>query len=138
MKIFIAGFDTETNTFAPIPTGRRGFEEGFMAHGDATRQPANYCSAQLHVWRGCAEERGWEVIESLCTYAEPGGTIVRPVYEQLRDEILADLKKAGPVEIVLLALHGAMVAEGYDDCEGDILAGVRAITGATTIVGAEL
>jgi len=40
MKLFIAGFDTETNTFAPIPTGIRGFEEGFMAHGDATRQQA--------------------------------------------------------------------------------------------------
>src|SRR5437762_5203081 len=77
MKLFIAGFDTETNTFAPIPTGIRGFEEGFMAHGDATRQEANYASVQLHVWRRLAEARNWQVIESLCTYAEPGGVIVR-------------------------------------------------------------
>ncbi len=138
MKVFIAGFDTETNTFAPIPTGIRGFEEGFMAHGDATRQEANYSSVQLHVWRRRAEERGWQVVESLCTYAEPGGTIVRAVYERLRDEILGDLKKAGQVDIVLLALHGAMVAVGYDDCEGDILSKVRAIVGPKTIIGAEL
>jgi microcystin degradation protein MlrC len=138
MKVFIAGFDTETNTFAPIPTGIRGFKEGFMAHGDATAQEANYSSIQLHAWRQLAEARNWQVVESLCTYAEPGGTIVRSVYEGLRDEILDDLKKAGSVDVVLLALHGAMVAEGYDDCEGDILSKVRAIVGAKTVVGAEL
>ncbi len=138
MKVFIAGIDTETNTFAPIPTGQRAFEEGFMAHGDATRQIANYCSTQLHVWRRRAEERGWQVIESLCTFAEPGGIVVRAVYEGLREEILSDLKRAGPVDIVLLALHGAMVAEGYDDCEGDVLAKTREIAGAKTVIGAEL
>lgn len=138
MKVFIAGFDTETNTFAPLPTGRRGFEVGFLAHGDATSQPENYCSAQLFVWRRRAEARGWQVSEGLCTYAEPGGTIVRTAYEELRDELLADLEAAMPVDIVLLALHGAMAAEGYDDCEGDILSRVRAIVGPDVVVGAEL
>ena len=138
MKLFIAGFDTETNSFAPLPTGRRGFEEGFLAHGDATQQPENYCSAQLFVWRRRAEALGWEVAEGLCTYAEPGGTIVRDVYESLRDELLADLEAAMPVDVVLLALHGAMAAYGYDDCEGDILARVRRIVGPDVIVGAEL
>ncbi|WP_342642538.1 M81 family metallopeptidase [Rhodoligotrophos ferricapiens] len=137
MKLFIAGFDTETNTFVPQPTSRRGFEEGFIAHGDATRRPENYCSAQLHIWRRRAEENGIEVAESLCTYAEPGGLIIRQVYEELRDEILHDLKAAGPVDMVLLALHGAMAAEGYDDCEGDILARIRAVAGPRAIIGAE-
>src|ERR1700756_4113364 len=114
MKLFIAGFDTETNTFAPLPTGRRAFAEGFIAHGDATRQPENYCSAQLHVWRRLAEDRGFAVAEGLCAFAEPGGTIVRKVYEELRDEILADLRAAMPVDLVLIALHGAMVAEDCD------------------------
>jgi len=138
MKLFIAGLDTETNTFAPIPTGRRAFADGFIAHGDATRQPENYCSAQLNVWRRRGEERGWAVAESLCAFAEPGGTVVRAVYEELRDEILADLRRALPVDVVILALHGAMVAEGYDDCEGDILARVRAIVGESVPIGAEL
>ncbi|MGF7160519.1 microcystin degradation protein MlrC [Rhodoligotrophos appendicifer] len=137
MKIFIAGFDTETNTFAPLPTGRRGFEDGFMAHGNATSLPANYCSAQLHVWRRIGEAAGCEIVESLCTYAEPGGLIIGAVYEELRDEILRDLRAAGPVDVVLLALHGAMAAEGYDDCEGDILAKVRSIVGPAIIIGAE-
>lgn len=138
MKIFIAGFDTETNSFAPLPTGMRGFEEGFLAHGDATSRPENYCSAQLYVWRRRAEEAGYTVAEGLCTFAEPGGTIVRSVYETLRDELLDDLRAAMPVDIVLLALHGAMAAVGYDDCEGDILARVREIVGPDAAIGAEL
>src|SRR3546814_9352976 len=43
-----------------------------------------------------------------------------------------------PFDMILLALHGAMVAEGYDDCEGDILARVREIVGPDVPVGAEL
>jgi microcystin degradation protein MlrC len=35
-------------------------------------------------------------------------------------------------------MHGAMVAEGYDDCEGDTLARVREIVGPDTVVGIEL
>ncbi|MFO1061266.1 MAG: M81 family metallopeptidase [Dongiaceae bacterium] len=138
MKIFIAGFDTETNTFAPIPTGYESFEGNFLAHGDATRRPPNYCSGQLIVWRRRAEALGWQVAEGLCTFAEPGGRIVRPAYERLRDEILAGLERAMPVDAVILALHGAMAAVGTDDCEGDLLGRIRAIVGPAVPVGAEL
>jgi microcystin degradation protein MlrC len=138
MKIFIAALDTETNTVAPLPTGALAFAEGFVAHGNATALPENYCSAQLYVWRRRAAALGWDIAESLCAYAEPGGITARPVYEGFREEILADLRRAMPVDAVLLALHGAMVAEGYDDCEGDLLAAVRAIVGPDVPVGAEL
>jgi microcystin degradation protein MlrC len=137
VKLFIAALDTETNTFAPLPTGAQAFAEGFVAHGDATRRPENYCSAQLHVWRRRAEALGWAVAESLCAYAEPGGITARPVYEGFREEILADLRQAQP-DVVLLALHGAMVADGYDDCEGDLLAAVRDVVGPDVPIGVEL
>jgi microcystin degradation protein MlrC len=138
VKLFMAALDTETNTFAPLPTGALAFAEGFVAHGNATALPENYCSAQLHVWRRRAEALGWDVAESLCAYAEPGGITARAVYEGFRAEILADLTRAMPVDAVLLGLHGAMVAAGYDDCEGDLLAAVRVIVGPDVPVGAEL
>jgi microcystin degradation protein MlrC len=43
-----------------------------------------------------------------------------------------------PVDMVLLGLHGAMLADGHDDCEGDLLQRVRAIVGPAVVVGAEL
>lgn len=138
MRVFIAGLDTETNTFAPTPTGYQSFAEGFLARGDATRRPPNYCSSQLMTWRRRAEECGWDVVEGLCACAEPGGRIVKAAYTRLRDELLSDLRRAMPVDIVLLALHGAMAAENVDDCEGDILARVREIVGDVVVVGCEL
>lgn len=138
MRIFMAGMDTETNTFAPIPTGYASFEEIGIAHGDATSRPMNEPSCQLYVWRERGEADGHEIIESLCVNAEPGGITIRKVYEDFRDEIIDDLKAALPVDAVLLALHGAFVAEGYDDTEGDLLAHVRAVVGPDVPIGAEL
>jgi microcystin degradation protein MlrC len=55
----------------------------------------------------------------------------------MRDEILGQLETAMPVDGVLLGLHGAMVAFGYDDCEGDLIERVRAIVGPKAVIGVE-
>jgi microcystin degradation protein MlrC len=52
--------------------------------------------------------------------------------------VLTQLEAAMPVDAVILGLHGAMVAAGYEDTEGDILARVRAIVGPDVLVCAEL
>jgi len=52
--------------------------------------------------------------------------------------LLDDLRRALPVDVVALGLHGAMVADGYPDCEGDLLARVRALVGEAVVIGAEL
>jgi len=78
------------------------------------------------------------LVESIVAIAQPAGPTVRAVYESLRDEILDDLRQALPVDVVLFYLHGAMVADGYDDCEGDLLERCRAIVGEDVVIGAEL
>lgn len=138
MKVFIACLGTETNTFSPLPTAEEGFREWMLYRGDATRRPENLFSAPLHLWRQAAEAQQAEVVESLSAFAQPAGITVRKVYEGFRDEILTDLKAAMPVDLVLLSMHGAMVADGYDDCEGDLLERVRQIVGPQAAVGAEL
>jgi microcystin degradation protein MlrC len=137
MRIFIAGLATESSSFSPIPTGRANFEESFVAHGDATRRAPMLFSAPLHVWRAAAEGRGWEVVESLSAFAQPAGPTVKSLYEEYRDEILHDLEAAMPVDIVLFSMHGAMMADGYPDCEGDLLRRTRAIVGSGPTIGAE-
>lgn len=135
MKVFIAGLATETNSFSPLPTGILGFSEGRIYHGDATQHPLEYATAPLHIWRKRAEEIGATVVESLAAHAQPAGPTVRPVYEAFRDEILADLRAAGPVDVILLSLHGAMIADGYPDCEGDLIAACRARAPGAVIAG---
>lgn len=138
MKIFIATLATETNTFSPIPTGREGFEEMSLFRGDATRHTPFIFSEPLYVWRDLARTDGHQVVESLCAAAQPAGRTVAHVYEGFRDDILSDLRAARPVDLVLLMMHGAMVAEGEDDCEGDVLARVREVVGPDVPIGVEL
>lgn len=136
MKVFIGGLATETNTFSPMPTGRLAFEDTFVTR-EATRLTANFISAPLHVWRKMAEERGWEVVEGLMAFAQPSGTTTQATYETYRDEILDHIRASKP-DIVLFSLHGAMIAVGYDDCEGDLIARTRAILGKDAVIGVEL
>src|SRR4051812_20143762 len=137
-KIFTATLGTETNTFASIPTGHQLFEETCLFRKGSYGKNVPMFGAPLAVWRGRAEAKGWEVVESLCAFAMPAGKTVKKVYEGFRDEIIADLKAAMPIDGVLLSLHGAMVAEGYDDAEGDLLEHVRRVVGPDVPVGAEL
>lgn len=136
MRLFTACFATETNSFSPIPTGMEAFGRYLVRGGVPERAPL--FGAPLVVFRNLARARGYTVIEGLYTFAEPAGPTVRAVYEALRDELLAELRAALPVDAVLLSLHGAMMADGYDDCEGDLLARVRALVGPTVPIGAEL
>ena len=139
MKLFMATLATETNTFSPIPTGRAAFTGGreWYRH-DASRQPPTIANIPLIAWRRLGEADGHEVAESLCTFAQPAGTTLKHVYEELRDTMLADLRAAMPVDVVLLFMHGAMIAHDYDDCEGDTLARVRQIVGLDATIGIEL
>ncbi|MDQ0396394.1 M81 family metallopeptidase [Labrys monachus] len=138
MRIFTASFATETNTFSPVPTDRASFEMAFYAPPGQHPETPTLCSSPMVVLRRRAQEEGFTLIEGTATWAEPGGLLQRQAYEGLRDEILAQLRAALPVDGVVLGLHGAMVAQGYDDCEGDLLARIRDIVGPGVLIAAEL
>ncbi len=138
MRVFTGTLATETNTFAPMPTGLSAFKERSYFPAGTHPEHMTMFAGPLFVARQRAAQYGWTLIEGVVAAANPGGLVTRAAYETLRDELLADLKAALPVDIVLLGLHGAMVADGYDDCEGDLLARVRELAGPRTVVGAEL
>lgn len=139
MRIFTASLATETNTFSPVPTDRASFEMAFYAPPGKHPETPTLCSSPMLVLRRRArEDKGLTVIEGTAAWAEPGGLLNRQAYEALRDAILAELKTALPVDGVVLGLHGAMVAQGYDDCEGDLLERVRTIVGPKVVIAAEL
>ncbi|MBF0679821.1 MAG: M81 family metallopeptidase [Devosia sp.] len=138
MRLFIATLGTETNTFASFPTGLDDFQDCFWNEADIASADPSPWSGPTQSWLKRGEAEGWEVVQSLFAFASPAGPTTRPAYETMRDRILGDLRAAGPVDAVLLYLHGAMVADGYDDCEGDLVSRVREIVGPNVRIGLEL
>ncbi|MDD5335918.1 MAG: M81 family metallopeptidase [Rhodoferax sp.] len=138
MRVFSASLATETNTFGPMPTGLSSFRDrGYFPAGQHPDQ-MTFFSGPLWAARLRGADQGWDLVEGVVAGAQPSGITTRHAYETLREELLTDLRRALPVDMVLLGLHGAMVADGYDDCEGDLLERVRAIVGPGVVVGAEL
>ena len=138
MRVFTAALATETNTFAPMPTGLAAFRDRGYYPAGKHPEAMSFFAAPLFAARQRAKTLGWDVVEGMVAAAQPSGTPTRVAYETLRDELLADLRGALPVDMVVLGLHGAMVADGCDDCEGDLLARVREVVGSKVVVGAEL
>ncbi|MDJ0656689.1 MAG: M81 family metallopeptidase [Xanthomonadales bacterium] len=134
MRVFIASIATETNTFAAAPTGAGSFSVE-RANDPENWEPDNPWRAML---QSLAEESCHEITVGLLADAQPSGVVVREVYEELRDELLEDLRSAMPVDAIMLPLHGAMVADGYPDCEGDILEHIRQLVGPDVAIGVEL
>ena len=138
MRLFAAALGLEANTFAPVPTSYRAFAEKlYFPPGKHPDEPRHQTAA-LWVARRRAKAEGYTLVEGSCYAAQPGGIAVKAAYERMREEILGQLREAGQVDGVILHLHGAMIAQGYDDCEGDLLERARAIVGPKCVIGIEL
>jgi microcystin degradation protein MlrC len=137
-RIFTACLGTETNSFSPIPTGMSVYQQTMLVRGGQHGDRPGLFGVPLLRWKQQAQALGWTVVEGLATFATPGGNTTRTTHAALRDEILAELQSALPVDAVLLNLHGAMIADGDPDAEGDLLARVRALVGPAVPIAAEL
>lgn len=135
-KVFLGSIATETNTFSPLRTDLQDFKDSFYASPGQHPKTPTLCSAIYPVARTCAHKYGWQLIEGTASWAEPGGIINQSSWNFLRDQFLSELKAALPVDIVLLGLHGAMVAQNCLDCEGELIEAARTIVGPDTIIGA--
>jgi microcystin degradation protein MlrC len=126
MKFFFSALVTETNTFSNIPTSRDSFETHV---GRAALENDSLLTGYVqHFDRQCAAAGASGVI-GLCAYAQPSSPVVQRDYEHLRDALVDELRRCGPLDAVFLMLHGAMAAEECLDCEGDVLARIRAVVG---------
>lgn len=138
MRLFSATIATETNTFSPLPTSIEAFKESvFLRPGEHPDDAPRMCTAPLFVARKRAAKDGFTLVEGSCFAASPAGKVNQADYEFMRDEVLAQLRAALPLDGVLFGLHGAMVAHGYDDVEGDLLERARAIVGPKVLIGVE-
>jgi microcystin degradation protein MlrC len=129
MKLFFAALTTETNTFSNIPTSRQSFEKLCCRRGADALRGDNILAPHVQRFAQRAAELGAQVEIGLCASAQPSAPLSRRDYEDLREELLGDVRGCGSVDAVFLVLHGAMVAQDCLDCEGDILGSARRIIG---------
>lgn len=131
-RAFTAVLATETNTFSPIRIDINAFRASLLARPGEHPETPTLCSAVVTVGRDFARTHGWDLIEGTAAWADPAGLVARQTFEELRDEILGQIEAQAPFDVVMIGLHGAMVAEGYDDPEGDLLSRIRALVGPDT------
>ena len=134
-RVFVASIATETNTFSPLRTDLKDFTDSFYAGPGEHPATPTLCSAVFPVARRVADQYNWQLIEGTAAWAEPGGVVNQGTWEFLRDQLLDELRNAGSIDVVLLGLHGAMVSQNCDDCEGELLEAVRKEVGPTAVIG---
>ena len=135
MRVFCASVATECNTFSPLRADFTDFAQSFYAPPGAHPETPTLCSAVFPALRRREAAGEIELIEGTATWAEPGGIVNAPTWDRLREEVLAQLRAALPVEAVVLGLHGAMIAENCVDCEGVLIESMREVVGPDVTIG---
>ena len=130
-RIAVAGFQHETNTFAPFATGWDDFvkADGWpgLTRGEEVREV--FAELNIPISGFMAAARDWELLPLVWASAEPAGRVSDEAFERITAIICDGLAAAGPLDGVYLDLHGAMVTESQEDGEGEILRRVRAVIG---------
>jgi microcystin degradation protein MlrC len=129
VRAFVAMMSHETNTFSNIPTDRAQFEARDLRYCGEIVEHFRDTGTCLGGMLEAAGRLGLALVPSVAAAASPAGRVTREIYDHVKDRITADLARGGPWTGVLLDLHGAMVPEGLDDGEGDLIAAVRTAVG---------
>ncbi len=129
MRLFLAMMSHETNTFSNIPTDRAQFEMRHLHYGGEIIETFRDTGTCLGGMIAAAAQHGATLVPSIAAAASPAGRVTRDIYQHVKTRMLADLAAAGPLDGVLLDLHGAMVPDGVDDGEGDLISAVRQAVG---------
>jgi microcystin degradation protein MlrC len=123
LRIGIGGIHIESSTFTPHLATDADF---------AVRRGAELLAR--YAFTSTTEGVDW--VPLVHARAVPGGPVVPETYQRLEDELLDRIGRAGPLDGVLLDMHGAMFVPGREDIEADLAARVRATVGASCLLSA--
>lgn len=139
MRILVAGFQHETNSFAPSPTTYEDFVRG-GAFPALTRGADVLQMRDVNIPIGGfirAMEKRAELIPVLWAGATPAAHVTRDAFERIAAEIVSAAVQQKP-DAIYLDLHGAMYCEHLDDGEGELLARLRVAMGPRVPIVASL
>lgn len=127
MRIAIAGFSHESNTFASLPTRLDDFD---VHEGSAV---VDWYGGTFHEMAGFiagADEYGFDLVPVLGANATPSGAVTAEAYEHFTGRIIAGLQAVDGLDGVLLGLHGAMVSEEFPHADAETVRRVRQALGS--------
>jgi microcystin degradation protein MlrC len=132
LRIAVAGFMHETNTFVPRPTGFADFAvaqqyPGLERGEEMLRQVAGR-NLGITGFSEVAAAQGHRIMPLAWCFAQPGGIVTDNAFERIAAMIVEPLAALAP-DVVFVELHGAMVTERFDDGEGELLMRIRAVVG---------
>ncbi len=141
MRVLVAGYKHETNTFALDRAPWAAFEKGEMlpaaVRGAAMLETMANVAMPATGFLQYATVQGWSIVPSLWCGAVPSSYVTAEAFDRICDEICADVA-AGGFDAVYLDLHGAGVAENADDTEGVLIARIRKMVGKDVPIVATL
>ncbi len=137
-RVAALGLFHESNTFAPRSAGYRQFEEGGIYRAEAVVAVFAGSQATMGGYLAAADRFDLEIVPLAFAQANPMGVVTSDAFERLSDELLELLRRHGPWDAVLLAQHGAAVAEDALDADGEFIARVRATVGPDAPLGVSL
>lgn len=129
-KILILQFKHETNAFCPAPADMAAFKKATFAVGEDCLPDHRGRGTELGgVLAALEPHADFELIPTVSLIATPSGPVTKEVFDFVADNVTKTLKGRGPVDGIMIVFHGAMVAEGHLDAEGDLLEMMREIVG---------
>jgi microcystin degradation protein MlrC len=129
MRVGIAGLLHESNTFLPTPTVYEDFASTSLTRGEALVERWQGAPHELGGFLEGARQFGFTPAPAMAAYAVPSGALTADAFDRLVSELLEAIEAAGPLDGLLIALHGATVAVNFPDADGEVLRRVRALLG---------
>jgi microcystin degradation protein MlrC len=133
MRVAFIHVMQETDTFNPVPTTLEGFRNVALLEGSRVLErvdPAGPIAGCLYAIR--ASGKSVQIVPIIRADAQSGGRLTGETLATLTDKIVHGLRQSGQLDGVIMFLHGAASAAGFDDVEGELLAAVRTVIGART------
>ncbi len=128
-RVLLAAIKHESHTFNRFPTPLALFRRQDWREGADVPPAYRHTGLEMAGFLAKAEEYGWHIATPLAASATSGGRVSAEAMAEFLRVLGEGIRAAMPLDGVLLALHGAMAAEGDDDADGSILAMVRGIVG---------
>lgn len=128
MRIAVAGFMHESNTFNTLRTDRAAFTAQCLALGPDWLPEWRDAHHEVGGFLEAAAVEGFEPLPLAMAWATPSGPVAGDVFDEITGYLCEQLRKQRP-DGLLLALHGAMVAESHLDADGEVLARLRQAVG---------